>query len=168
MARIAFPNVELTEDEQEYLFALIHKGVHSARVITRARILSNLAKGHSHQEICAALDVALPTVLKTRRRLAGGGVEAALSELPRPGSRPKLDAKQAARVSAIACSKAPDGHDHWTLRMLGAKIVELGFAEDYSHESVRQLLKKTNSSPGKNRSGASAKSMKSSLPAWKR
>ena len=45
-------------------------------------------------------------------------------------------------VTAIACSKAPDGHDHWTLRMLGSKIVELGFAQSYSHEGVRQLLKK--------------------------
>lgn len=35
----------LNEDEQEHLFALIHKRVNSARVITRARILTKLAKG---------------------------------------------------------------------------------------------------------------------------
>ena len=39
--------VELNDDEQEHLFALIHKSVNSARVITRARILTKLAKGHS-------------------------------------------------------------------------------------------------------------------------
>lgn len=167
MARIPLPDIELNEDEQEHLFALIHKGSHSARVITRARILSKLVKGHSNQETCSALDVTLPTVLKIRKRFAEGGLEAALDELPRPGFKPKLDAKQAAMVTAIACSKAPDGHDHWTLRMLGAKIVELGFAPSYSHEGVRQLLKKTNSSPGKSSSGALAKSTKSSLPAWK-
>ena len=142
MAQITFPDVQLTEDEQEHLLALIHKGTHNARVITRARILSKLVKGLSHQEVCSALDVTLPTVLKTRRRLAEGGLEAALGERPRPGSKPKLDAKQAAMVTAIACSTAPDGHDHWTLRMLGSKIVELGFAQSYSHEGVRQLLKK--------------------------
>ena len=142
MARITFPDARLTEDEQEHLFALIHKGSHSARVITRARILSKLLKGLSPQEVCSALDVSLPTVLKTRKRLAEGGLEAALGERPRPGLKPKLDAKQAAMVTAIACSKAPDGHDHWTLRMLGSKIVELGFAQSYSHEGVRQLLKK--------------------------
>jgi len=70
-------------------------------------------------------------------------------------------------VTAIACSKAPDGHDHWTLRLLGAKIVELGFASSYSHEGVRKLLKKMNSNPGKSRSGASRRSMKNLLPAWK-
>ena len=65
-----------------------------------------------------------------------------MGELPRPGARPKLDAKQTAMITAIACSKAPHGHDHWTLRLLGSKIVELGFAPSYSHEGVRKLLKK--------------------------
>lgn len=160
-------DVELTDEEQEHLFAIIHKGVNSARVITRARILTKLVNGHSHQEICSALDVSLPTVLKIRKRLAEGGLEAALSELPRPGAKPKLDAKQAAMITAIACSKAPDGHDHWTLRMLGSKIVELGFAASYSHEGVRKFLKKMNSSPGKSKSGVLPKWMKSSLPAWR-
>lgn len=155
MPEIACSNkVELSDDEQDHLFALIHKGVNSARVITRARILSKLAKGDSNQDICLALDVTQPTVLKTRKRFAEGGLEAALGELPRPGSQPKLDAKQAAMITAIACSTAPDGHDHWTLRLLGSKIVELGFAQSYSHEGVRQLLKKTNSNRGKSRSGA--------------
>lgn len=168
MARIPLPAVKLTEDEQEHLFALTHKGSHSARVITRARILSKLARGWSNGEVCAALDVTLPTVLKTRRRLAEGGLEAALGELPRPGQKPKLDAAQAARITALACSKAPDGHDHWTLRLLGAKIVELGFADSYSHEGVRQLLKKTYSSLGRSSSGALPRSTKSSSPAWSR
>lgn len=158
MTQIASPNgVVLSEDEQEHLFALIHKGVNNARVITRARILTKLAKGHSNKDTCQALDVTLPTVLKIRNRFTEGGLEAALGELPRPGSKPKLDAAQVARVTAIACSKAPDGHDHWTLRLLGSKIVELGFAQSYSHEGVRQLLKKVNSSHGKSKSGASQK-----------
>lgn len=152
----------LSEDEQEHLFGLIHRGVHSARVITRARILSKLAKGHTEQDTSQALDVTLATVRKIQKRYTEAGLQGALAERPRPGAQPKLDAKQAAMVSAIACSQAPDGHDHWTLRLLGSKIVELGFAASYSHEGVRQLLKKVNSSRGKNRSGVSPKSMKSS------
>jgi hypothetical protein len=42
------------------------------------------------------LNVTLPTVLKTRKRFVEGGLEAALGELPRPGFKPKLDAKQVA------------------------------------------------------------------------
>ena len=50
---------------------------------------------------------------------------------------------------ALACSPAPEGHDHWTLRLLAGKVVELGLASSLSHEGVRRRLKKTRSSPGK-------------------
>jgi hypothetical protein len=97
MSAITPPShVTLSDEEQEHLFALIHQGVNSARVITRARILSKLARGQSNQDICRALEVTLPTVLKIRKRFTDGGLEAALAELPRPGAKPKLDAKQAA------------------------------------------------------------------------
>ena len=88
------------------------------------------------------MDVSLATVIKIRRRYAEGGLSAALEERPRPGQTPKLNAKQAAQITAIACSKAPDGHAHWTLRMLADQVVQLGFADSFSHEAVRQLLKK--------------------------
>ena len=164
---ITTPIPKLSADEQAQLAAILRKGRHGARVITRARIVSKLLKGHSHQDVCAALEVSLPTVLKTRKRLGEGGLQAALGELPRPGQKPKLDARQTAMVTAIACSTAPDGHDHWTLRLLSAKIVELGFAPSYSREGVRKLLKKTNSSPGKGSNGASHRSTRSLLPAWR-
>ncbi len=70
-------SLELSEGEQEHLFAPSHKGVNSARVMTRARILSKLAKGCTHQEICAALEVTLPTVAKVRKRFGESGLEAA-------------------------------------------------------------------------------------------
>lgn len=148
------PPVVLSQDETDFIFEIIHKGSHKARVITRARVLDKLARGVSRMDICKALDVSLSTVAKMHKRFAQGGLKASLAELPRPGQVPKLNAKQAAKITAIACSKAPDGHDHWTLRMLAGKVVELGFAESFSHEAARQLLKKTNSSLGKSVKGA--------------
>jgi hypothetical protein len=62
---------------------------------------------------------------------------------------------QAAHLIAIACSPVPTGHDHWTVRLLAGKAVELGFVASISPETIRQLLKKTNSSPGNTSSGAS-------------
>ena len=56
---------------------------------------------------------------------------------------------------ALACSPAPDGHDHWTLRALAGKVVELGLVESLSHETVRLRLKETRSSRGGNNNGAS-------------
>ena len=68
---------------------------------------------------------------------------------------PILDGKQEAHVIAMACIEPPVGHSHWALRLLANKIVELGYVESISPETVRQTLKKTNSSPGRNASGAS-------------
>jgi len=42
----------------------------------------------------------------------------------------------------VACTPSPVGHAHWTLRLLADKVVELGYAESFSYETVRRLLKK--------------------------
>ena len=83
------------------------------------------------------------------------GLESALNERARLGQKRKLNGKQKARLVAIARSEPPQGHTHWTLKLLAGKVVELGFAEDISLETVRQSLKKTNLSRGRRESGAS-------------
>ena len=89
-----------------------------------------------------ALDVSASMIYKTRQRCVEEGPEAALKDHPRPGKAPKLTDKQAAHLIAIACSEAPAGHDHWTLRLLAGKVVELSYADSCSYETIRQLLKK--------------------------
>ncbi len=54
----------------------------------------------------------------------------------------KLDDRAEARLIALACTPAPEGRDHWTLRALAGKTVELGLVESLSHETVRLRLKK--------------------------
>jgi transposase len=148
--------VDLTADERETLLQLIRKGKPSARKVTRARILLKAAEGLTDAQIAAALNTGEATVERTRKRFVEEAL-GALNERPRPGARPKLKGKQEAHVIALSCSKAPEGHNHWTLRLLAGKVVELGFAESFSREAVRRMLKKTNSSPGSTSSGASRK-----------
>ena len=88
-----------------------------------------------------------------KRRFAEGGLEGVLKD-PIQVNRRKLDDWGEAHLVALAC-RAPAGHDHWTLRLLAGKVVELGLASSMSHEGVRQRLKKTPSSRGRKRSGAS-------------
>ena len=86
------------------------------------------------------------------------GLEAAINDRPRPGQERKLDGKQEAHLIAIACRAAPAGHTHWTLQLLADQVVELecpAIADSISLETVRQMLKKTNSSRGRSRSGVS-------------
>ena len=144
--------VDLTPDEREHLLQLIRRGKPSARKVARARILLKAADGFTDDLIASALDVGVATVERTRKRFVEEGL-GALNERPRPGARPKLEGKQQAHIIAIACSKPPEGHTHWTMRLLAGKVVELGFADSFSHEAVRRMLKKTNLSPGKKSSG---------------
>ncbi len=83
------------------------------------------------------------------------GLEAVLHDKRQQRYRQALTGGQAAHLIAIACSPVPTGHDHWTVRLLAGKAVELGFVESISPETIRQLLKKMNSSPGNTKSGAS-------------
>jgi transposase len=148
--------VDLTNDERETLLQLIRKGKPSARKVTRARILLKASEGLTDAQIAAALNTGEATVERTRKRFVEEGLNA-LKERPRPGARPKLKGKQEAHLIALACSQAPEGRRRWTLRLLAGKVVELGFAQSFSREAVRRVLKKTKPSPGATSSGASRK-----------
>jgi transposase len=150
--------VDLTDEEREHLLGLIGKGKHGARTLARARILLKANEGMTDEGVASALNVGYATVGRVRQRFVEEGLERALKDGPHLGVKPKLDERQCAHLIAIACSEAPDGHDHWTLRLLAGKVVELGFAETYSHEAVRRTLKKTTSSRGKDGCGASQRS----------
>ena len=147
--------VTLTEEERTQLRELLKRGKRSARALTRARILLKADEGLSDPAIAEALDVGTTTVFRIRQRCVEEGLEASLSERPRPGQKRKLDGKQEAHLIAVACSEAPEGHTHWTLRLLAGKAVELGFVESICPETIRQTLKKTTSSRGERSPGAS-------------
>ena len=150
-----FHPLTLTDAERADLLAFVHRGTTSARILTRARILLKAGAGWRDAEIMAAFDVSRETVSRVRARFAAGGVAGALTDKRQTHRRRALTDAQATHVSALACTAAPEGHDHWTLRLLAGKVVELGFAPSISPETIRALLKKTRSSPGSISSGVS-------------
>lgn len=152
MVREKYP-VHLAQQEREQLQQLIRGGNSPARWLARARILLKTDEGWTAPKVAAALDVSVGTVFRTKRRFSEEGLEEALQERPRPPRRRKLDDKGEAHLIALACSPAPEGHDHWTLRLLAGKVVELGLAPSMSHEGIRKRLKKTPSSRGRKNSG---------------
>lgn len=135
--------IHLSEDEREHLEVFVRRGKANARTLTRARMLLKCDEGWSNGDICKALDVSDQTIRNVRERYLSGGVEAVLTDKRQEHRRQTLSDAQAAHLIAIACSEVPDGHDHWTLRMLAGKAVELGYVRGLSPETVRHLLKKT-------------------------
>ena len=154
MVREKYP-VRLTPEERENLQRLVRGGKSPARMTIRARILLKTGDGWPAPRVAEALDVVEGTVYRIKRRFVEDGLEGGLWERTQAHRYRKLDDWGEAHLVALACSPAPEGHDHWTLRLLAGKVVELGLASSMSHEGVRQRLKKTLSSPGRRKSGAS-------------
>jgi transposase len=145
--------VRLTDSERAQLERLVTTGKGAARMLTHARILLKADCGPdgpawTDPMISAALDVSIPTLERVRRSLVLDGFEAALHRKPQPSRPHKLDGRQEARLTAIACSEAPAGHKRWTLRLLADKLVDLEDLDGLAPETVRQILKKTRSSLG--------------------
>ena len=106
--------VELTQDERDELNELTHKGKASARKLNRARILLKADEGWKDEQIVAALDTAVTTVERIRRRFVEGGLEKALKDDPRPGAKRKLDGRGEAYLIALTCSDPADaGYRRW-------------------------------------------------------
>ena len=134
--------VKLEADERERLLEMTRKGTIGARKMKRAQILLKADEGWKDKDIIQALNTNRSTVERTRKRLVEGGLDKALNEDPRPGQRVKLAGNAEAHLIALACSDAPGGRDHWPLRLLADKLVELGVVESVSHETVRRTMKK--------------------------
>ena len=142
--------VTLTEEERESLDKLIRSGKGAARKLTRARMLlkADAAAGQpawKDDQIVSALDVGIATVERLRRQFVEEGFEAALCgrRSTRQYQR-TLDGDAEAHLIALACGDAPKGRSRWTLRLLAGRMVELEYVDSVSHETVRQVLKKTN------------------------
>lgn len=147
--------VHFTEEERALVHQHIFTGVHSARSIKRAQVLLAADRQRSDPWIVEHHEVSHATVYNTRRRYCTEGLQAVLTEKPRPGAPKKLDGRGEARFTAIACSDPPAGRHRWTVRLLADKLVELEIVEAISPATVGTLLKKTTSNPGKNANGAS-------------
>ena len=147
--------VELTQSERFALIETSGRGKPLARTVKRALALLKADEGLLDREAAEAVSISAATVARVRRRFVEEGLEAAINDRPRSGRERKLSGRQEAHLVAIACSNAPEGHVNWTLHLLADKVVAMEFAGSISLETVRQILKKTNSSRGRKRNGAS-------------
>jgi transposase len=147
-------HVTLRDDERSLLRDLVSAGKGPARTLTHARILlkadeSVESPAWSDEAIREALDVGFSTVARVRQRFVEEGLEAALERRkPRRDYSHLVDGECEAHLVALVCSAPPVGHTRWTLRLLADELVEREYIDSISHETVRQVLKKTNLSLG--------------------
>ena len=147
--------VTLTKTEREELKAIVGKGKHSSLQFWNACILLNCDEGKFGQkipngQISQVLQVNSKTVERLKQRFVEEGYDACIERKPYPLKQNlKTDGDFEAHLIAISCSKSPKGYARWSLRMLADKMVELKYSKKVSHETIRQVLKKTNLNRGK-------------------
>ena len=132
--------ITLTLEEREQLRSLVHAGKGRFRRLKRAQILLAASSGSSDIAIATNVAVGASTVYRTKRRFVEEGLEAALSEEPRPGADRKLAAKEEALLVATACSAPPAGRARWTLALLADAMVRLTMHVSLSTETIRRRL----------------------------
>jgi len=136
-------HVHLSDSDRIYLQDLVNQNKVSVQVWRRASGLLKLDEGQSLKSVASSLDVQYSTVADWRNRYKEEGL-AVLENKPRSGRPPQIDGVQRAKITALACSTPPEGYARWSVRLLAAKVVELGYIESISHDKVHQILKKTN------------------------
>ena len=142
--------VVLSEDQRFALQHLLSRGTAPVRQQAHARILLKIdrhAPGPrwTDEQVAAAFEMSRYTVIRIRERFVNQGLEDALTHRLHTHTRSRaLDGEQEAHLIALSCSSSPKGQARWTLRLLASRMVELGYVEHVSHETVRQVLKKTN------------------------
>lgn len=149
--------VKLRSDQRQKLLRIVRTGKHKAREILYAHVLLKAAKGWDDQRIADAYVTSTKTVQRTRQRFGECGLQAALTEHERPGQPTKLTTEQEILLIALACSAPPSGFRRWTVRLLTREAIAREIVPEIVPETARQILKKTNSSPGKSKVGVTPK-----------
>ncbi|WP_201378223.1 helix-turn-helix domain-containing protein [Ktedonobacter sp. SOSP1-52] len=143
-------SVRLNQEQRRWLEAMTQMSGTPAKHYVVARVLlmsdqSQSEPSHTDGQIAEALSISRRTVIRIKQRFVQENLGVALTgSFPR--ERPErrcLDGKGEAQLIHLACSKAPDGRQRWTLELLANQMVKLEYVEHISPETVRQALKKT-------------------------
>ena len=146
--------VSLTPEERIELEQITTTGKAAAYRMNHARILlkadtNQVEGGWTDAAISAALDISVATIERVRQQFVETSLAAALSRQVQQNRKSRcLDGEQEAHLIALTCGDPPEGSARWSLRLLADQMVELEYVERVSHETIRQTLKKTISSPG--------------------
>ena len=146
-------HVDLSLEERMKLESIVSKRKSTSQIFKRSKILLAAdrvgMKKWNDSRIAQQYEVSTRTIERLRQRYVLDGLEVALKGKPRLNlDKKKFDGVVESKLVALRCSEPEEGRSGWTLRLLADKMVTLDYVESISHESVRQILKKTKLSPG--------------------
>lgn len=145
-------NVKLKKKEEKAIKKILRMGKHLASVRNRAQVLYLSHIEMKDEEISGIIGITTQSIHKIRKKYCDFGLKVAIYGFPRPGRPSKFDVKDEAELTAIACSKPPEGRVRWTLDLLRSEM-----GNKMSVTTVHLLLKKTTANRGKKKCGVSEK-----------
>jgi len=152
--------VTLTQKERENLKKITSRGKHKSQKVINALILLGCDEGgfqekrSTNEEISRVLKIGMRKIDRIKKRFIEEGIDITLHG--KKGNRvylKKADGDFEAHLIALSCSDPPEGFARWSLRLLADKVIELEYIDNVSHETIRQVLKKTRLSLGVARDG---------------
>ena len=141
---MAKQHIQISESERKQLEDLLSRGSIAARKSKRVLAILELDRGRTFKSVAQTVGATQQMVSIWARKYRENGL-AGLEDKPIPGRPPIISGAERAKVTALACSEAPEGHGQWSLRLLAEKAVELEYIEGISHTHVGRILKKTTS-----------------------
>ena len=119
---------------------LLNGGVQQVRVVLRAVVLLQLAKGVSAPRISSVVPLTPQAIRKVGHRYQQGGLDRALYEKQRPGAAALLEDNQKQRIVAMVCGDPPEGRARWTVRLVVEEAVKRRLVPKVGRETIRILL----------------------------
>ena len=152
--------VTLTKEEREELKSITSKGTYRSWKVINALILLACDEGEfqkersANKEISKVMNVSMRKIDRVKKNFVLDGLDVTLNGHTRDRVyKKKIDGDFEAHLIAVSCGEPPEGFARWSLRLLADKVVELGYVDSISHETIRHVLKKTNSNLGKKKDG---------------
>lgn len=135
-------HITLSEEDRRYLEKLLSKGELPVKTYRRGLALLELDRGQTYTSVAETVGVSQPTVSTWAKNYRQKGL-LCLEDKLRSGRPVEIDGLSRAKITALACSDAPDGYSQWSLRLLAEEVVKLGYCDSISHTQVANILKKT-------------------------
>ena len=148
MTRLSAAMLDVSEEHQDQLHAIVRKHTSPHQLVVRARIILLASEGVTVHETVRRLSIARTTVQIWRRRWAEASqedVHERLSDRPRSGAPATYTPEQVCAIVAIACERPEDSErpiTHWTRREIADEAVKRGIVESISQRAIGHFFKR--------------------------
>jgi len=135
----------LTEEERKFIEVIASNTKLTEKEKKKVQSILALGQGKQQKTVAEELKVSSPTLKKWLKLYKELGTDFFfLKDKKIPGRPKEIDGITEAKITALACSPAPEGYAKWSIRLLADKAVELDLVENISRMSVQRFLKKMN------------------------